>query len=162
MWIFLNRGFFSLVKPAEKDPLAKRVGLDKLGDYLLVRARRKGDIERVFPGFPVMVDKKRDYHYRALVGRAAIEIVLGNEVRRLSYDNFKNSIKDDDYHDACSGVWTEMYVYQRKHGSVTPRAAKQRRAKKRKGKSKIADYGYEDWLAEREPYNYEHGLHCER
>ena len=29
----------------------------------------------------------------------------------MAYDNFKNSIPDDDYHDVCLDVWRTMWAY---------------------------------------------------
>jgi hypothetical protein len=58
MWICLNNAFFSVVSP-----------VDQPDHLLLVRARRKGDIEEYFPGHKVEKTVGRDYLYRALVPR---------------------------------------------------------------------------------------------
>ena len=59
MWVCLNSAFLSIVQPSSSDPLAK-------GDMPLVRARRRGDIERAFSD-PVKVVEVpgRDYQFRA-------------------------------------------------------------------------------------------------
>lgn len=97
MWIMLNNAFVSIVskdcKPTE----------------LLVRARRKGDIQRVFgKGVKVTRYTKSDYLYRAVVSRKAVATALAKEVERVDYPNFKNSVKDDKLHNAYLRVWTAM------------------------------------------------------
>lgn len=96
MWICLNNAFFSIVDT--KLP----------GDKLLVRARRKGDIERVFPGAKVTRSPGRDYLYRAPISREAVALTIADQVRSIAYDNFKNSVRDDKLHSAYSGFWGIM------------------------------------------------------
>lgn len=96
MWICMNDCFLSIV-----DKECAR-------DELLVRARRPGDIEKIFPGAQVRVDGRGDYHYRAAVKKAAIEDAMVGEVRRINYDNFKNGVRDDELHRAYMRVWTAM------------------------------------------------------
>lgn len=97
MWIMMNDAFLSIV--------SKDCGADSL----LVRARRPGDIEKVF-GRRVKVTRVEvaDYLYRAVVPKDDVVRALQNEVLRISYDNFKNSVVDDDLHDAYMRVWTAM------------------------------------------------------
>ena len=94
MWICLSDAFFSVVEPDS-------VG----GDVLLVRARRKGDIERVFPGHEVKRTPGRDYLYRALIQRESVAQVLADQVLKICYDNFKNSVKDNKLHGAFGRFW---------------------------------------------------------
>lgn len=94
MWICLSDAFFSVVEPVD-------VG----GDKLLVRARRKGDIERVFPGHEVKRTPGRDYLYRALITREAVALVVADQVRQICYDNFKNSVRDNKLHGAFGRFW---------------------------------------------------------
>ena len=107
MWIFLNDGFFSIIEPPKGTP----------GDRLLVRARNRGDIERVF-GLNVKVQRtpNRDYLYRALLDRTQVAVVIANHIAAIDYGNFKDSIPDqrefDLYHDACGRVWATMMTYQ--------------------------------------------------
>ena len=64
MWIMTNNSYLSIVSkdcgPAE----------------LLVRARRAGDIERIFPYAEVTRNTKRDYLYRAVLPRDAVKQAL--------------------------------------------------------------------------------------
>lgn len=104
MWICLNDAFFSIVskdcKPSE----------------LLVRARRGGDLEKVFNDEvllethklqPVTITRytKSDYLYRAVVPRAHINLVLAAELERVVYSNFKASTRDPDLHRCYNRMW---------------------------------------------------------
>jgi hypothetical protein len=84
------------------------VSKDCARDELLVRARRKGDIEKIFPGAVVRRDVNADYLYRAPVKRALVEQAMAEEVRRINYPNFKNSVHEDDLHRAYLRVWMDM------------------------------------------------------
>jgi len=97
MWIILNDAFFSIVK---KDCKAYE---------LLVRARRPGDIEKVF-GRQYKVDKVdvADYLYRAIIPTNTVVYVMETEIRRITYGNFKDSVTSNDLHDAYMKVWTAM------------------------------------------------------
>ena len=98
MWLFLNDCFLSVV---EKDCAR---------DELLVRARRKGDIEKIFPHARVKRGTTTDYLYRAVVKRAEFEKAIVLESRRITYPNFKDSMPKEEraYHDACVRVWGVM------------------------------------------------------
>lgn len=93
MWICLNNAFFSIVDP------------DDGSGRLLVRARRKGDHERVFPGVKVERTPGRDYLYRALIDRELVAKTIAGQVRQVSYPNFKSSVRDRKLHDAYSSFW---------------------------------------------------------
>ena len=53
MWIVLNKSFLSIVKNRNNN------------SELLVRARVKGDIEKVFENADVFEDMNADYRYRS-------------------------------------------------------------------------------------------------
>jgi hypothetical protein len=93
MWLCLNSAFLSVV---HKDCAA---------DELLVRARRAGDIRRVFPKAKVQKTPHNDYLYRAVVKREQVTAALAKAVEELNYSNFKASTKERDLHDAYSRVW---------------------------------------------------------
>lgn len=102
MWLFTNSGFVSVVqKPGDTDTLT-------------VRARVKGDIARVFPGTKETAGGGTDYAYRAKVPREAVAKAIHDQIMGIGYDNFKNSIKDDDHHNLCAGVWNVGYRHQDK------------------------------------------------
>jgi hypothetical protein len=73
---------------------------------LLVRARREGDIERVF-GRHVIVERDicADYLYRAKISEEEAAEVMRREVLSISYPNFKDSVRDQALHDAYLGCW---------------------------------------------------------
>lgn len=104
MWIFLSNAFLSVV--ADKD--------DPSGPRLLVRSRREGDIERVFPEADVVINPFADYRCRAWLPRERVAEVMQQLLQELSYANFKNSIPHGEYayHDAAMGVWSVMHHYQ--------------------------------------------------
>lgn len=93
MWVCLNDAFLSVV--------AKECGPDEL----LVRARRPGDIESVFPEAKVKKSTSTDYAFRAVIKRAHVAQALAEAVMEVDYDNFKNSVADDDLHDAYGAFW---------------------------------------------------------
>ena len=100
MWLCLPDSFLSVVHKDCDD------------DELLVRARRAGDIEKVFPEAKVIVNTKTDYMYRARVKREVVADAIFTHVMTLDYPNFKNEVADHDLHNAYSGVWSIMYRLQ--------------------------------------------------
>ena len=101
MWIFLNNAYLSIVRHRERP------------DHLLVRARNNGDIQAVFPQAEVDITPHADYLFRAVISEDEVINAISWEVSEIDYDNFKNSIVDQRYHDACMGVWVTMNDYQR-------------------------------------------------
>lgn len=100
MWIFLSDAFFSVVHK------------DCKPDEVIVRARRKGDIERVFPRKMRSKITKllhADYLYRTTVKRSVLAEVMKVEIDRITYANFKDSVDDDELHSAYLRVWSVMY-----------------------------------------------------
>jgi hypothetical protein len=106
MWIFLNDAFLSIVAHRDKP------------GFVLVRARRPGDIERALQpklrpySYQVEETPDADYRYRAVVPAEAAAEWIAESVRNITYDNFKNSIRDHEYHGACGRVWQEMLYLQ--------------------------------------------------
>ena len=96
MWLCLNNAFLSIVDK------------DCAPDELLVRARRDGDIERVFPKAEVEVTLGNDYRCRARVKRADVAAAITQRVMSIDYGNFKGSTKDKPLHDAYMGVWSAI------------------------------------------------------
>ncbi|PKN35643.1 MAG: hypothetical protein CVU61_02135 [Deltaproteobacteria bacterium HGW-Deltaproteobacteria-19] len=102
MWVFTNRGFLSVVQDHD-DP-----------DTLVVRSRFPGQIQALFPKATVSRTPGRDYLYRAFLPKAEVAEAIRREVEAIDYGNFKNSIGDDRYHDACLDVWTALYRHQKR------------------------------------------------
>ena len=109
MWVCLSNAFFSIVH--------KDCGPDEL----LVRARRHGDIESVFPDALVVKSHDTDYLFRAVLPRARVAEAIAVEVSAIDYGNFKNSVRNTKLHNAYSAVWGIMARLQ----PSKPRAARQ-------------------------------------
>jgi hypothetical protein len=102
MWVFTSKGFISVVEHRD-DP-----------GTLVVRSRFPGHIKSLFPKAKVIKTPERDYLYRAFVPRQEVMQAISEAVEKLDYPNFKNSIGEDRYHDACLDVWTALYRHQRR------------------------------------------------
>jgi hypothetical protein len=100
MWIMFSDCFLSIVSK------------DCQWDELLVRARRKGDIQKVFPDAKVRKDTKADYLYRAVIPRMDIALAMAERVDAVNYPNFKDSVTDDALHRAYMQVWFAMVELQ--------------------------------------------------
>lgn len=116
MWICLNRAFLSIVDDPDNP------------DSLLVRARRKGDIESVFGDVcRVRRTPERDYLFRASIPRTAVAAIIADEVSGINYGNFKASVRNKRLHDAFSRVWSIMAGLQPTAPYSGLRAGRQRR-----------------------------------
>jgi 23S rRNA A2030 N6-methylase RlmJ len=100
MWICLYDCFLSIV--------AK----DCAPDELLVRARRPGDIEKIFKGVKVTKYTKSDYLFRAVVKKADVIKAMALEIEDIDYDNFKSAVQDDKLHRAYLDMWCTMSALQ--------------------------------------------------
>ena len=96
MWIMTNNGFLSIV--------SKDCGPDEL----LVRARRAGDIEKVFPDAKVIRNTHSDYLYRAVLPRDVVKQAVAAMIDKINYPNFKDSVEDSSLHAAYAGAWHAM------------------------------------------------------
>ena len=99
MWVMLNDAWLSIVADNTDE------------EFLLVRSRRRGDIERIF-GTEEEVNVSADYHFRQFIHRDHVAGVMAREVQRISYPNFKNSVKDPQLKEAFTSVWTIGYKMQ--------------------------------------------------
>jgi hypothetical protein len=105
MWFCFNDGFISVV--ADRDEESK----------LLVRARREQDIRNALSGYPekveIFTDAGADYRWRAFVDRDTFaKLVEKKIISTITYDNFKNSVKDRELHDLYSDFWNLHWAYQ--------------------------------------------------
>lgn len=100
MWISFNDAFLSIVEPDRK--------AGGKSPQLLVRARRPGDIEAVFPGAVVEKRPERDYLFRALIDREVVAAMVADRVMQVNYGNFKDSVRNNRLHDAYAAVWGIM------------------------------------------------------
>lgn len=100
MWIFTNKGFVSAVQHRNQPA------------HLMVRARDRVALEQLVPESQIERTERADYLYRTTVSKVDFMKFMNDAVSSIEYDNFKNSIVDSDYHDACSSVWGVMHDYQ--------------------------------------------------
>ena len=102
MWLCLNEAFLSIVNK------------DCPPGSLLVRARRPGDIEKLFGGdVKVTRSTDSDYLLRAVVKIEDVELAMNHVIENISYENFKDSVEDHELHLAYMKVWTAMSEVQR-------------------------------------------------
>jgi hypothetical protein len=100
MWIFCDKGFYSIVADRD-DP-----------DRLLVRSRIAGDIERVWPQAKVTEGEGTDYRFRISLPRRLVGHRLSETVKEIGYDNFKSAVKDHRRSKAYFRVWDVMAEMQ--------------------------------------------------
>ncbi len=107
MWLFTEQGFYSVVQNRYDDRV------------LLVRARLRGDLERLRTKEPrlgpTLVEEGSDYRFRALIPREAFAELAASLVRELAYDNFKRRVKEVDgsgRSEVYGEVWSTMYLAQ--------------------------------------------------
>jgi|694.fasta_scaffold17039_15 hypothetical protein len=112
MWIFCNDAFLSVVVADPDAPGCPGDGKD----WMCVRARCPGDLELVFGGYAgeVLEDVGTDYKYRLYVLRTVLQEALHAEVERISYDNFKGSVREHARHDAYLRCWEAMHGLQQR------------------------------------------------
>jgi len=102
MWLFLSDSFLSIVDKG-----------DPSGATLLVRCRRRGDIEAVFPDADVVEHAGTDYRYRARIDREQVAAAIADQVRGIQYPNFKGAVKELERHDAYMETWQAMMRFQK-------------------------------------------------
>src|SRR5262245_11224892 len=115
MWIFLNDAYLSIVVD------------EKSEDNLLVRARVKGDIQRVFPKAKVTITPEADYRYRTSLPRMIVMGAIAHRIGLLGYPNFKSSIPWQDggvgRHRTYLEVWDTMKDWQDKLTPPPPKVS---------------------------------------
>ena len=105
MWVFTSTGMLSVV--AHRD----------LKGSLLVRARSPFHIREMFPYAAVDETPNADYPFRAVIERETYANVMLDYSLNIDYDNFKNSIEENNFHDHCVQVWAIMMRYGLNWGS---------------------------------------------
>jgi hypothetical protein len=102
MWLFLSNSFLSIAHEGT-DP-----------DKLMVRARFRTDITRVFPGAMITPTPNRDYPFRAYIDRAVVGDTIANAVMDIDYAKFKPQVpaNEPDRHAAYMDVWGVLYNWQ--------------------------------------------------
>ena len=104
MWICFNDAFISIVE-------------DKATGMMKVRARKRKHLTVLFPDAEIHESNKTDYRFRVFVERWEVTAVtsraiLGEGPRAVTYDNFKDSVKDATLHDLYAAFWRLHNEYQ--------------------------------------------------
>ena len=97
MWICLSDSFLSIVDKG-----------DPTRATLLVRARRAGDIERVFPEAVVSTKGGSDYAFRARLPRGRVAARIAEAVDCIDYGNFKATVRERRRHDVYMDIWAAL------------------------------------------------------
>jgi len=100
MWLCFNNGFVSAVQDRNNP------------DRFVVRARRREHLEDNFPGYEIVVGGSTDYYYRIFINKKEFNEIVSKKIMDVDYDNFKNSVEDDDLHDLYARFWTLHYKFQ--------------------------------------------------
>jgi hypothetical protein len=108
MWLFTVDGFFSVVSKGCRP------------DQLMVRARVRADLARAFPKAKITTSQSTDYRFRVVVTRKAVTALLARTVDKLTYANFKDTVKDAGRHQAYMRVWNAMFALQERPARKVP------------------------------------------
>jgi|TARA_R100001163_G_scaffold65755_1_gene64537 hypothetical protein len=106
MWVLMNDSFLSIVQDKDQE------------DIYLVRSRRFEDIEVIFgQGYEIYEGLGRDYRFRSFIPKTIVADAIHQRLLNIDYDNFKNSVIDDDRHDAYLEVWHDLWYLDSDIGS---------------------------------------------
>jgi hypothetical protein len=100
MYVFLPDAFVSLVEHDVEPRL------------IYVRARIRGDIERLFPEADVIETLDRDYRFSTSLPKDRVAQVISLRTSKVNYTNFFDAVKDDDRRQVYIQVWAAMYEEQ--------------------------------------------------
>lgn len=109
MWVFCKAGFFSAVEHRDEP------------DRVMVRARFKGDLERLCLKHglkpEVSVTSDADYRYRATFLKTLWAEIVRREAEAIDYDNFKDAVHEGTVRDrAYMGCWSALLRAQGEKG----------------------------------------------
>jgi hypothetical protein len=100
MWIFLSDAFMSIVEDRQHE------------GNLLVRSRFASHLRHVFPEAKVIKTPRHDYAFRVSVPRKEVAQVIAARIASIDYANFKNTVAERPYPNACLSVWGAMFTTQ--------------------------------------------------
>jgi hypothetical protein len=122
MWLFTKVGFFSAVQcnvetPHESKVFPKLKAGAVATDFLSIRARVEGDLERLRGAYapelgPTIELPGRDYPYRAYISKEKFAEAMVRASLDIDYGNFKDMITREfgrARHDLYAKVWSVMY-----------------------------------------------------
>ncbi len=109
MWVFLRDAFISVTEHESERRL------------LRVRARMRGDLDRLFPEADIAETIDRDYRFATSLPRERVAQVISLHVSKLDYGTFFEAIPNEDRKQAYIQVWGAMYEEQnRLYGPPAP------------------------------------------
>lgn len=97
MWIYMSEAFFSIVAH------------NAATGVLIVRARVRGDIERVFGAVPITESYEWDYRYRAFLSRHDVADAIAQRIVDLPYPDVKGSVEDPVRKAVYTQVWNATH-----------------------------------------------------
>jgi hypothetical protein len=100
MWVCFNNAFVSAVQDRNNK------------DRLVIRARRKEHLENIFPNKEIVIGGSTDYNYRVFCDKNEFADLVANNIKNINYDNFKNSVEDNDLHKLYANFWYLHRAYQ--------------------------------------------------
>lgn len=102
MWVFINDAMFSAVENRNDET------------EFVVRARIKGDLDRVFPAHQAKVveSEDSDYRFRIFIDRDEFKEAMLAEIDRVDYDNFKSSVYEKWRASLYTKVWAVLFNHQ--------------------------------------------------
>ena len=100
MWLCFNDGFVSVVEDTR--------GINEL----VVRSRRREILKSLFPEKQILVLGIADYRYRVYCSKQEMSKILVDRVDQINYNNFKDSVQDENLHDLYDQMWFLHYCYQ--------------------------------------------------
>lgn len=102
MWIVSNNSYISVVENRNNR------------DYFVVRARIKGDLENFFAGEKIEVHETSDsdYRFRTFVKKTDFITQMSENINKINYTNFKDSVKEIDRKSWYTKIWYIMYDVQ--------------------------------------------------
>ena len=130
MWICTNTGFVSVV--ADRNDPAR----------LLVRARRKIDLQNVVGDADILETPERDYRYRTFIDREKFKQIVVAGIDAITYGNFKNSVPEEyaDLHKMYADFWSRHWSY----GENDPATRKPGKGKRKADRSEHFAWGAGD------------------
>ena len=109
MWIMMTDGFVSIVNDQNDHSRVQ------------VRARKRQHlVDLLGEKAEILHTPTADYYWRSMVKREDIAEIVAVRIASIDYGNFKaaTAAKDPELAHAYSGVWSEMYDYQRLQNSL--------------------------------------------
>lgn len=94
MWICTTKGMVSIKQDS------------RMEDVLVVRARARKVLERLFPDYKEYVQAVgQDYPYRIFVTKELVAEIISQEILDIDYGNFKNTVSDPEYSRFLMTTW---------------------------------------------------------